>query len=75
MRPETQRSLEGKCAIVTGGAKGLGLAIAKMIALHGGKVFLVDSDPEVLEQAKSPSSLAGLLSRKSRTSPMKTLPR
>lgn len=59
MRPETQRSLEGKCAIVTGGAKGLGLAIAKMIALHGGKVFLVDSDPEVLEQAKSPEFPSG----------------
>ena len=39
-----ERRIEGKIAIVTGGAKGLGEADARLFAAHGAKVFLTDVD-------------------------------
>lgn len=42
----------GRTAIITGGASGLGLASAKRITAEGGKVCLWDLNPEALEKAR-----------------------
>ena len=41
--------IQGRAAIVTGGAQGIGLAIARLIAQRGAKVALTDVN---LEKAK-----------------------
>ncbi len=43
-------SLNGKCAIVTGAANGVGLAIARTFALAGASVVLADMDEDNLTQ-------------------------
>jgi NAD(P)-dependent dehydrogenase (short-subunit alcohol dehydrogenase family) len=43
--------LSGKNALVTGGARGLGHAMAMGLALHGSNVALLDVDPEGLRPA------------------------
>ncbi|WIM68248.1 glucose 1-dehydrogenase [Corynebacterium breve] len=48
----TQR-FAGKSVVITGGASGLGLAVAERIAQEGGNVFLVDLNNEALEAAKA----------------------
>ncbi|NEG70197.1 SDR family oxidoreductase UcpA [Bifidobacterium choloepi] len=42
-----QRKLEGKAALVTGAAAGLGAGIAEVYAKYGAKVCMVDLDPAV----------------------------
>lgn len=50
--PETVRSqVEGKVAIVTGAARGIGLATASLLAKHGARVVLVDVSEEDLKKA------------------------
>src|SRR3979490_1965031 len=44
--------LDGKSAIVTGGSKGLGLAIAKEFAASGADVAILARDPAALADAK-----------------------
>ena len=44
--------LDGKCAIVTGGSKGLGLAIAQEFAASGADVAILARDPAALADAK-----------------------
>ncbi|KAI3543955.1 short-chain dehydrogenase [Colletotrichum filicis] len=46
-------SLDGKVYAFTGGASGIGLATAKIIAKRGATVCLADIDPEALEQANA----------------------
>ena len=43
--------LDGKAAIITGAASGIGLAIARRFALHGARVFLLDVNREAAETA------------------------
>jgi 3-oxoacyl-[acyl-carrier protein] reductase len=46
-----QIDLHGRCAIVTGGARGIGLAIAARLLQSGASVSLWDMDAAALEQA------------------------
>ena len=43
--------LRGKIAVVTGGARGLGLQMATALAAHGAEIALIDLLPEVAESA------------------------
>lgn len=45
--------LTGKTALVTGGAQGIGWAIAQSLADHGADVFVCDISAENIEQAKA----------------------
>lgn len=49
--------LQDRSAIITGGAQGLGLAIASNLAAHGARVFLLDLQEELARTAAS--SLTG----------------
>jgi NAD(P)-dependent dehydrogenase (short-subunit alcohol dehydrogenase family) len=45
------RTVEGKVAVVTGGANGIGLAMGRHFAEHGMKVMLADIQPGPLDEA------------------------
>ncbi|MGZ4389268.1 MAG: SDR family NAD(P)-dependent oxidoreductase [Gaiellaceae bacterium] len=45
--------LEGKAAIVTGSARGIGRATAELLAEHGARVLVNDLDSDLAEQAAS----------------------
>ncbi len=51
--------LEGKTAIVTGGASGIGEAVAKCYAENGCRVMIVDINGERLEQVRAEIEAAG----------------
>ena len=55
----TAADLEGRAAVITGGAKGIGLAIAARLAGLGMKLCLADTDAGALEEARK--KLAPLL--------------
>ena len=46
------QDLRGKCAIVTGGASGIGFGIAGALAGAGANIVLADINPEKLETAR-----------------------
>ena len=45
--------LDGKAAIVTGSARGIGRATAELLTEHGARVLINDLDGDVAEQAAS----------------------
>jgi 2-deoxy-D-gluconate 3-dehydrogenase len=45
--------LTGRCAVITGGAAGIGLACASLLVERGARVALLDRDPAVVEVAAS----------------------
>jgi NAD(P)-dependent dehydrogenase (short-subunit alcohol dehydrogenase family) len=49
--PERKRSYEGKSVVITGGSRGLGLALARELVFQGANVTLLARDPEELERA------------------------
>ncbi len=49
--PTTLFSLQGRVAVVTGGARGLGLCMAKALAAHGATVWLNGRDAVALREA------------------------
>lgn len=51
--------LEGKIAIVTGAGRGIGAAVARMLATQGAQVVLGDLDPEPLGQVVESITTAG----------------
>ncbi len=51
--------LEGKRALITGGSKGLGLAMARALAEVGADLVLVSRDPENLQKAKKELGATG----------------
>ncbi|NVM79492.1 rhamnulose-1-phosphate aldolase/alcohol dehydrogenase [Duganella sp. SG902] len=53
------KSLAGRIALVTGGAGGIGQAVAKQLLREGACVMLTDIDPEALEQAHEDLAKAG----------------
>jgi len=58
------RRFEGKVALITGGASGLGLAVARQIAAEGARVVLVDWDGDALEAAASKVGGPGVLTHR-----------
>ena len=50
-------SLQGRTVLITGGSRGLGLALARQIAAQGARLAICGRDPESLERATA--SLAG----------------
>jgi NAD(P)-dependent dehydrogenase (short-subunit alcohol dehydrogenase family) len=53
-----QERFAGRCAIITGGASGLGLTVAKRIVAEGGSVALWDVDVERLKTAQRETGAA-----------------
>jgi NAD(P)-dependent dehydrogenase (short-subunit alcohol dehydrogenase family) len=49
------QDLENRVAIVTGGARGIGLAIAEDLSRHGASVVIVDSGVSISGQAEEPA--------------------
>src|SRR4051794_534952 len=48
---QAEDSMDGKVAVVTGGASGLGLEVARLLTGRGGNLVIVDRDPKLLEEA------------------------
>ena len=53
------RELKGKCAVVTGGASGIGRAMAEAFANEGMRVVLADIEPGALEEATNALRASG----------------
>ncbi len=52
-----RKPLQGKVAIVSGSAAGIGLACAKVLAEHGACVVGLDLNPEILEVLQGPNTM------------------
>jgi NAD(P)-dependent dehydrogenase (short-subunit alcohol dehydrogenase family) len=52
LRSHSRYSLLGKIVLITGGSRGLGLALAREMAAHGARLALCGRDPESLNRAR-----------------------
>jgi short-subunit dehydrogenase len=52
LRQSWRYRLSGRCVLITGGSRGLGLALARQFLGRGAKVSLLARDPEALERAR-----------------------
>src|SRR6201999_2705468 len=52
-------SVQGKVIAITGGASGIGLATAKLLAARGAKVSLADVQEKLLDEASTAIKAAG----------------
>jgi NAD(P)-dependent dehydrogenase (short-subunit alcohol dehydrogenase family) len=52
-------TLEGKVALITGGASGLGLEVARQMAAAGARLVLIDWDPKSLDSAAASVAKGG----------------
>lgn len=57
--PEVPRWFDGSTAVVTGGGRGIGLAIGRYFALAGASVLLLDLDKGALDEAVAAHPAAG----------------
>lgn len=53
------KDLDGRVAVITGGASGIGLATARLLAAEGMKLVLADIEPEPLDKAVAELSDGG----------------
>lgn len=53
------KDLDGRVAVITGGASGIGLATARLLAAEGMKLVLADIEPEPLDKAVADLSDGG----------------
>lgn len=60
----SDKMLTGKHALVTGGGRGIGAAIARALLLHGARVTLLGRNEEILAKAVQEHSAAGELDYK-----------
>src|SRR3712207_9420508 len=51
-RRSKEYDLKGKCVLITGGSRGLGLVLAREFAEEGARVAICARDPQELERAK-----------------------
>ena len=59
--PQHPAFAEGRTAVITGGASGIGLAAAKRFAAFGMKICLADLSQEALDRAAEQLSVASVL--------------
>jgi NAD(P)-dependent dehydrogenase (short-subunit alcohol dehydrogenase family) len=52
-------SLEGRCALITGGASGIGLEITRMFASRGARVLVLDQHPEGAQDMENVAVTSG----------------
>ncbi|GEO12416.1 SDR family NAD(P)-dependent oxidoreductase [Microvirga aerophila] len=52
-------SLEGRCALITGGASGIGLEITRMFASRGARVIVLDQNPEAARNMENVAVASG----------------
>jgi NAD(P)-dependent dehydrogenase (short-subunit alcohol dehydrogenase family) len=59
LRGGERYSFAGRTVLVTGGSRGLGLALARRLAAEGARVAICGRDPEALERARSELEAVG----------------
>ncbi|MBY8975944.1 SDR family oxidoreductase [Rhodobacteraceae bacterium NNCM2] len=57
------KRIDGRCALVTGAAEGLGKAIAARLAAEGAKVAVIDRDQDAIDRAAGEADMRGVTFR------------
>jgi short-subunit dehydrogenase len=59
LRSAGQYELQGRTVLITGGSRGLGLALAREMAARGARIAICGRDPESLERARTSLARTG----------------